>query len=121
MTVGSGFICASVGVAATAANASAATATAVGRVVREGFMSFSDVLEVVPRKRLATSDTEDERAADAAAHKLVSLPWAITGPVGWPVGEPPGGSSDTASVASGVRRLDEIRRDARAGSAGPAG
>src|SRR5579862_6449798 len=32
-------------------------------------------------------------------HRLVSLPAPITGPVGWPVGEPPGGSSDTASVA----------------------
>ena len=41
ITVGSGFICASVGVTATAANASAATATAVGRVVRESFMSCS--------------------------------------------------------------------------------
>ena len=37
------------------------------------------------------------------AYKLVSLPLAMTGPVGCPVGEPPGGSSDTASVASGVR------------------
>src|SRR5476649_1471284 len=32
-------------------------------------------------------------------HRLVSLPEAITGPVGRPVGEPPGGSSDTANTA----------------------
>ena len=38
-----------------------------------------------------------------SAHKLVSLPLAMTGPVGSPVGDPPGGSSDTASAASGVR------------------
>ena len=39
---------------------------------------------------------------DAPAHRAVSLPLAITGPVGCPVGEPPGGSSETASVVSGV-------------------
>ena len=39
-----------------------------------------------------------------SAYKLVSLPLAMTGPVGCPVGDPPGGSSDTASAASGVRR-----------------
>src|SRR5690348_646839 len=32
-------------------------------------------------------------------HRAVSLPKPITGPVGAPVGEPPSGSSDTASVA----------------------
>src|SRR5579864_2783629 len=37
-------------------------------------------------------------------HSFVSLPLAITGPVGSPVGEPPGGSNDTASVACGVTR-----------------
>ena len=37
-------------------------------------------------------------------HKFVSLPLAMTGPVGRPVGEPPGGSSDTASVASAAMR-----------------
>ena len=37
-------------------------------------------------------------------YRFVSLPAAITGPVGRPVGEPPGGSSETASVASGVSR-----------------
>ena len=39
-----------------------------------------------------------------ATYRFVSLPVAITGPVGRPVGEPPGGSSETASVASGVTR-----------------
>src|SRR5262249_572324 len=38
------------------------------------------------------------------AYKLVSLPLAMTGPVGCPVGDPPGGSSDTAGEASGGRR-----------------
>src|SRR5262249_20332902 len=37
-------------------------------------------------------------------YNLVSLPLAMTGPVGCPVGDPPGGSSDTASAASAVRR-----------------
>ena len=31
----------------------------------------------------------------ALDHKFVSLPLAMTGPVGRPVGEPPGGSSET--------------------------
>ena len=30
------------------------------------------------------------------------MPLAITGPVGWPVGEPPTGSIDTASVESAL-------------------
>ena len=119
------FICASVGVAATAANASAAAATAVGRIVRLRVHVVSP--SVAPRQRLANGDTErakrgcsagmgifDRRGMPARGrsplrrwqgrHRLVSLPLAMTGPVGWPVGEPPGGSSDTASVASGVTR-----------------
>ena len=42
--------------------------------------------------------------ADAAGsrHSRVIGPTAITGPVGWPVGEPPGGSSEMASAASVV-------------------
>jgi hypothetical protein len=39
-----------------------------------------------------------------STYRLINLPAAMTGPVGWPVGEPPGGSSETASVASGVTR-----------------
>src|SRR5262249_9750674 len=39
-----------------------------------------------------------------SAYKLVSLPLAMTGPVGCPVGGPPGGSGGTASAASAVRR-----------------
>jgi len=33
-------------------------------------------------------------------HMFVSLPLPIIGPVGWPLGEPPGGSSETARPAS---------------------
>ena len=61
------------------------------------------------------------QSGSGPAHKLVSLPRAMTGPVGWPVGEPPGGSSETASVASGREAAGEVGRDGRAGSAGPAG
>src|SRR5262245_18359676 len=49
------FICARVGVAATAARTSVATATAVGRV--ESFMSMLHVL-FVPRQRLAHAGTQ---------------------------------------------------------------
>src|SRR5665213_2211113 len=49
---------------------------------------------------------ETLRATEAGAlethdrgHRLVSLPVPMTGPVGAPVVEPPGGSSDTASTA----------------------
>ena len=38
-------------------------------------------------------------ASRAALTEFVSLPVAITGPVGRPVVEPPGGSSETASTA----------------------
>src|SRR5215470_7043919 len=51
------FICANVGVAATAAKASAAAATAAGTIVRESFMTFSICLG--PRQRLANGDTRD--------------------------------------------------------------
>ena len=44
------------------------------------------------RKPVSTSGT-------ARRYSRERLPWAMTSPVGWPVGEPPGGSSDTASVA----------------------
>ena len=42
------------------------------------------------------------RRSTARRYSRVRLPRAITAPVGWPVGEPPGGSSDTASVAAGA-------------------
>src|SRR5215469_10330242 len=52
-----------------------------------------------------TSHCGDERSygagADADAgtdQRFSSLPEAITGPVGWSVGEPPAGSSETASI-----------------------
>src|SRR5262249_34479968 len=68
-----------------------------------------------PRQRLA-HEVRSAGRADAAhgyfspaaegcrAYMLVSLPLAMTGPLGCPVGDPPGGSSDTASPASGARR-----------------
>src|SRR5215470_17977320 len=54
------FICANVGVAATAAKASAAAATAAGTMVRESFMTFSICLG--PRQRLANGDTRGPEA-----------------------------------------------------------
>jgi hypothetical protein len=50
---------------------------------------------------LCRSLREEKRGV---AYIFASLPAAITGPVGWPVGDPPGGSSETASVASSVTR-----------------
>jgi len=42
----------------------------------------------------------DEKQRRRPDYKLASLPLAITGPVGWPVGEPPTGSIEIASVES---------------------
>ena len=39
-------------------------------------------------------------AADAVQTALMAGPEVSTGPVGWPVGEPPSGSIDTASVSA---------------------
>src|SRR5262249_2559173 len=119
--------------AAPPAKASEATVTNIA--VRESVMSFHPVCAIAPRQRLAKGDTNDaacgcrrfsnsspplystpraeagrERAKRMMSlglltYRFVSLPAAITGPVGRPVGDPPGGSSETASVASGVTRL----------------
>src|SRR6266516_6151998 len=105
------FICAYAGIDAVAAKASAATAIAVGRI--EGFMSLSPCA-VRAARAAAHGDTKRVRRGcarteifahqNAGAYRRVSLPLAITGPVGCPVGDPPGGSSEIASAASGVRR-----------------
>src|SRR5262249_50852215 len=54
--------------------------------------------------RMQRTDIFRSQPKGRRAHKLVSLPLAMTGPVGCPVADPPGGSSDTASAASGTRR-----------------
>jgi len=51
----------------------------------------------------------------AADYKLVNFPLAITGPVGWPVGEPPGGSIDTASADDPVAHAIAAIRPHRPG------
>jgi hypothetical protein len=56
-----------------------------------------------PRLRL-TLLAPGEGRKEVWTYIFVSLPAAITGPVGMPVGDPPGGSNETASVASGVTR-----------------
>src|SRR4051812_17689294 len=55
-----------------------------------------------------------------ALHQAARIaPLAITGPVGWPVGEPPTGSSETASAAVGPRRSRrDLSRWKRFGSPG---
>src|SRR5262249_47383142 len=76
-----------------------------------------DLLHVLfaPRQRLPHEGTQHGAGGCSAeiffavgegrrAYKRVSLPLSMTGPGGGPVGDPRGGSSDTASVASGVRR-----------------
>ena len=61
----------------------------------------------------------------APDHRFVSFPFAITGPVGSPVGEPPGGSIETANVASAdtrrIRFAGRLMWTARPGSMRPNG
>ncbi|VVE01221.1 hypothetical protein PCE31107_02158 [Pandoraea cepalis] len=55
------------------------------------------------RKGLSNVRTTPSNDMMAVARKGAQagrmVPVATTGPVGWPVGEPPGGSTDTASTA----------------------
>ena len=53
-----------------------------------------------PMVRTLTGTERRELRMRGGAHRFVSLPLPITGPVGCPVGEPPGGSSETARMAS---------------------
>src|SRR5262249_19158807 len=53
----------------------------------------------VSGETLAATERRELRMRDGT-HIFVSLPLPMTGPVGWPVGEPPGGSSETARPAS---------------------
>ena len=55
---------------------------------------------LVPMVRTLTGTERRELRMRGGAHRFVSLPLPMTGPVGWPVGEPPGGSSETARMAS---------------------
>src|SRR5690349_8741945 len=94
-----------VGAAAIVTKAIAAAATLESAVVLATLMNSSRRFDVAPHDWVALSATEEGCAGmPAADHRFVSLPLAITGPVGRPVGEPPGGSSDTASVASAAIR-----------------
>src|SRR5215831_9700223 len=90
------FICANV-VAAPEIRASAASATAVG-TIRESLIFHSpsvicDCAAAAACKRRYGGS--DGRMQAGPVHKPVSLPLAMTGPVGRPVGEPPWGSGET--------------------------
>src|SRR5262249_53012774 len=102
------FICASVGVATAPAKASEATGASIA--VRESLMSSPSVFAIRARWRYAQCTRRMQTLSNFRIYRFISLPAAITGPVGWPVGEPPGGSSDTANVASGVSRPARARR-----------
>src|SRR3569623_1020323 len=81
----------------------AATAVSIASFVK--FMT-SSIFDSASRDGIARPDTErSDVRMTGWNHRFVIFPLAITGPVGCPVGEPPGGSSETASVASAVTTL----------------
>src|SRR5690349_1927805 len=62
------------------------------------FMALSVVLFAVPSGETSGATEGLKLRMQTRGHRFVSLPVPITGPVGRPVVEPPGGSSETANT-----------------------
>src|SRR5215469_4383087 len=77
----------------------AKAATPARRITEMRFMARS-VLMTLPTGRTLIGTERRELRMRGGAHRFVRLPVPMTGPVGCPVGEPPGGSSETARMAS---------------------
>src|SRR6516162_11591492 len=79
----------------------AKAATPARRIAEMRFIVCSDLVDcvLVSVETLPVTERQELRMR-GGTHMFVSLPLPMTGPVGWPVGEPPGGSSETARSAS---------------------